>query len=400
MSEPPVRVCYVISHFHPLASGAERQALAQGVELVRRGHSAHVVTQAINGLPRDEDVRGVHVHRWVEPIELGPLFAVSFVAGVIRALRRLRPEYDLIHTHQGLWEAISTGLGRGVLGSPPILVQPASSGYYGEAEELARTRGFPLLRRAILRNRAFAAISADIEQQWLALGVSPGRMVRMASGVDTEHFRPGLDVDESDLPPRPRVIFTGRIHPQKNLGVLIQAWPAVARRTGASLLLVGQGPERDRLAETARTLGVADRVLFLGGVEDPAELLRASDAFVLPSVAEGMSNSLLEAMATSLPCLASAIGGNTDLIQDGHDGLLVPPGDPSAWSSALLRVLENPSFALSLGAAARWRIEAELSLTVVVDRYLALYRRMLAGTWPDEGSLQGPADQAALSPKM
>jgi L-malate glycosyltransferase len=386
MPEPPIRVCYVISHFHPFASGAERQALAQGVELVRRGHSAHVVTQAIRGLPRDDDVCGVRVHRWVEPIRLGPLFALSFVTGVIRALRRLRPEYDLIHTHQGLWEAISTGLGRGALADAPVLVQPASSGYYGEAEELARTRGFPLLRRAILRNRAFAAISADIERQWLALGVSPGRMVRMASGVDTDHFRPGadVDIDESRLPPRPRVIFTGRIHPQKNLGVLLRAWPEVARRTEASLLLVGQGPERDRLAESARTLGVADRVHFLGGVDDPADLLRAADAFVLPSVAEGMSNSLLEAMATSLPCLASAIGGNTDLLQHGHDGLLVPPSDPSAWSSALLKVLEDPAFARSLGEAARRRIEAEFSLTVVVDRYLALYRRMLAGTWPDE----------------
>ncbi len=389
MTEPPVRVCYVISHFHPLASGAERQALGQGVELVRRGHSAHVVTQAIRDLPRDEDVRGVLVHRWIEPIRLGPLFAISFVAGVIRALRRLRSEYDLIHTHQGLWEAISTGLGRGAFGDAPVLVQPASSGYYGEAEELARTRGFPLLRRAILRNRAFAAISADIERQWRNLGVPPGRMVRMASGVDTGHFHPGKDVAEPGLPPRPRVIFTGRIHPQKNLGVLLEAWPEVARRTDAALILVGQGPERDRLAESAVTLGVADRVHFLGGVEDPANLLRTADAFVLPSVAEGMSNSLLEAMATSLPCLASAIGGNTDLLRHGHDGLLIPPSDPSAWSSALVQVLENPTFARDLGAAARRRIEAEFSMTVVVDRYLALYRRMLAGTWPDPGSRQG-----------
>ena len=385
MSEPPVRVCYVISHFHPFASGAERQALAQGVELVRRGHSAHVVTQAIHGLPRDEDVRGVRVHRWVEPIRLGPLFAVSFVAGVICALRRLRDEYDLIHTHQGLWEAISTGLGRGVIGDAPVLIQPASSGYYGEAEELTRTRGFPLLRRAILRNGAFAAISADIERQWLALGVTPGRMVRMVSGVDAGHFCPGA-VDESTLPPRPRVIFTGRIHPQKNLDVLLRAWPAVTRRTGASLILVGKGPERDRLAELARTLGVEGRVHFLGEVDDPADLLRASDAFVLPSIAEGMSNSLLEAMAASLPCLASAIGGNTDLIQHGHDGLLLPPGDASAWSSALVQVLENPTFAQELGASARRRIEEEFSMRVVADRYLALYRQMLTGIWPDQGS--------------
>src|SRR5215212_5762979 len=171
MPELPVRVCYVVSHFHPIESGAERQALAQGAELSRRGHSVHVVTHHVPGRPRDEEVRGVVVHRWVRSSKVGPLFAVSFVAGVIRALRRLRPCFDLIHTHQGLWEAVATGLGHGAFRGAPTLVQPASSGYYGEAEELARTRGFGLLRRAILRNDYFAAISADIERQWRALGV-------------------------------------------------------------------------------------------------------------------------------------------------------------------------------------------------------------------------------------
>src|SRR4051794_15602893 len=216
---PPVRVCYVLSHFHPIASGAERQALAQGVELARRGHTVHVVTHAIPGVERDEVVEGVQVHRWVETAEAGRLFGVRFVTGVIGALRRLRPHYDLIHTHQGLWEAVATGLGRPWLSRAPTLIQPASSGYYGEAEELLRTRGAPLLRRAILRNRGFAAISADIERQWRALGVAPGRLVRMASGVDATHFHPGPVAagSEPELLPPPRVVFTGRLHPQKNL---------------------------------------------------------------------------------------------------------------------------------------------------------------------------------------
>ena len=226
--------------------------------------------------------------------------------------RWLRPEYDLVHTHQGLWEAISTGLARRRLAGAPTLVQPASSGHFGEAQELARTRGFPVLRRLILRNTAFAAISADIERQWLALGVPPGRMVRMASGVDTSRFYPGESAVEAMLPPRPRVVFTGRLHPQKNLDPLLDAWPAVARSTPAQLVLVGDGPERPRLEAKAAALGVAGRVHFAGAVPDPAEYLRAADAFALPSVAEGMSNSLLEAMATALPSLASAIGGNTD----------------------------------------------------------------------------------------
>ena len=384
----PLRVCYVLSHFHPRASGAERQALAQGAELARRGHSVRVVTRQLDGSPRDEVVRGVTIHRWVRPSAAGPLFGITFVAGVIRALRRLRPMYDLIHTHQGLWEAISTGLGRPAFRGAPILIQPASSGYFGEAEELARTKGFPILRRLILRNPAFAAISADIERQWLALGVEPRRMIRLASGVDAEHFRPGPSALDGTLPACPRVVFTGRLHPQKNLQLLLEAWPDVRARTGAGLILVGEGPERGRLESRARELGIADAVHFAGGVADPAEHLRAADAFALPSVAEGMSNSLLEAMATALPCVASAIGGNDDLLGGGV-GRLVPP-EAGAWASALIEIIADRRLAGSLGASARARVESEYALPIVVDRYVNLYRRLLARTFPG-ASINPPA---------
>ena len=376
-TRPLPRICLLLSHFHPHASGAERQALAQGAELVRRGYSVRVVTQSIAGLPANDEVEGVRVHRWIRTSDLGPLFGLSFVAGVARALRRLRPEYDLIHTHQGLWEAIATGLARPILGGAPTLIQPASSGYFGEAEELARTKGFPLLRRAILRNTAFAAISRDIESQWLALGVPPGKMTRMASGVDARHFRAG-PVDpafEATLPPRPRVVFTGRLHPQKNLARLLEAWRGVDR---ASLVLVGDGEDRGALEASARGLGLADRVHFAGRVEDPARHLRAADVFALPSVAEGMSNSLLEAMATGLPCLASDIGGNTDLLGRDDAGLLLPD-KPAAWSEAINRVVADRDLAARLGTAARRRVETEFSIEAVVDRYERLYRALLSG---------------------
>jgi glycosyltransferase involved in cell wall biosynthesis len=373
-----LRVCYVLSHFYPRESGAERQAIAQGRELVRRGHSVHVITRAISGLARDESVDGVTIHRWVETSRRGPLFAVSFVSGVVRALRRLRSDYDLIHTHQGLWESISCGIARPLLRGAPTLIQPASSGYYGEAEEMARTKGFRLLRPAALNNTAFAAISADIERQWLDLGVPPARMVRMASGVDAETFRPGPSAVDGELPSRPRAVFTGRLHPQKNLDLLLDIWPEVSARTGASLMLVGDGPERERLAGKAVELRVADRVHFTGPVPSPAEHLRAADVFVLPSVAEGMSNSLLEAMATGLPCLASEIGGNTDLLGPHQAGLLLAD-DRSAWTEALIQVLSDRDLAARLGTAARRRIDEEFALPRVVDRYIELYRRLLAG---------------------
>ncbi len=377
--DAPLRICYVVSHFHPMQSGAERQALAQGLELVRRGHQVHVVTRYYANLPRESVVEGVQVHRWVKTSSRGPLFAISFVLGVLSALRKLRSQYDLIHTHQALWESISVGVSRPFLKGVPTLIQPASSGYFGEAEEMARTKGFSFLRRAAIANTAFAAISEDIENQWLALGVKPDQMIRTASGVDIREFHPGESAVESSLPARPRVVFTGRLHPQKNLDLLLDIWPEVTAETGASLVLVGDGPERERLTARAKESGIADRVCFVGAVPSPAEYLRAADLFVLPSVAEGMSNSLLEAMATALPCVASAIGGNTDLLEKGDAGVLVTPNDRPAWSAAIRQLLHDETRRSALAKAARGRIDTEFALPVVVDRYVAIYRRLLAG---------------------
>jgi glycosyltransferase involved in cell wall biosynthesis len=379
----PLRVCFVVSHFHPFASGAERQALAQALELVRRGNVVHVVTRCVPGYPIDEEnYQGILIHRCVHTFDRGPLFALSFVWSVVRALRRLRGQVDLIHTHQALWEAVAAGLARSAMPGIPTLVQPASSGYYGEADELRRTRGSAWLRRIILRNTGLAALSADIESQWLALGFSKGRIARMASGVDTAHFHPGASSLESFLLPRPRVVFTGRLHPQKNLPLLLEAWQQMTRQTSANLVLVGPGSDREALTKYATDLGIIDRVQFVGAVADPADHLRAADVFVLPSMAEGMSNSLLEAMATALPCVVSGIGGNCDLIADHVTGRLVADATPQAWASTLVELLRNPEEANRLGAGARRRIDEQFSLGAVVDRYVDLYREMVDGRWP------------------
>ncbi|MGE3820885.1 MAG: glycosyltransferase family 4 protein, partial [Isosphaeraceae bacterium] len=336
-------------------------------------------THAMPGVPRDEDVQGIHVHRWVHSSKRGPLFSFSFVGGAVRALRRLRREFDVIHTHQALWEAVATGLARsaGLLRGIPTLVQPASSGYYGEAQELSRTRGRRVLRRLILGNDVFVAISADVEREWRDLGVPRDRLFKISSGVDAEHFSPGPRGPETLTRTRPRAMFTGRLHPQKNLDVLLDAWPRIAEATGASLALVGHGPERDRLTAKASALGLSDHVEFLGSVPDVAETLRTADLFVLPSVAEGMSNSLLEAMATALPCVASDVGGNQDLLGQGDAGVLVRQATPDAWAEALIPLLQSPERRARLGAAARRRIMEEYALGRVVDRYEHQYRAML-----------------------
>jgi len=379
-----LRILQVVSLYHPFASGAEKQALAQARVLVRLGHEVQVLTRSVPGYPVDEEeYEGIAIHRVVRPIDRGPVFGVSFVGSMIRQLARLRGSFDLVHAHQALWEAIACGLALrlGVLRAP-VLIQPASAGFYGEAQELARTRGRGLLARLVLANTGFAAISAQIASEWRALGVPPGRLVRLQSGVDTDRFRPGPASLEADLPPRPRLIFTGRMHPQKNLPLLLEAWSLVAGRSPGTLILVGPGYDRQALEAEAQRLGIAGRVYFTGAVDNPEDYLRAADVFVLPSVAEGMSNSLLEAMACGLPAVVSSIGGNTDLVSDHVTGRLVGESSAATWAEILLQILSDPPLARSMGQAARARIESEFAVEVVVERYLELYRRMLSGQWP------------------
>jgi glycosyltransferase involved in cell wall biosynthesis len=371
-----LRLCFCISHYHPIASGAERQAHRQARELVRRGHHVRVLTRHVPGHATTESLDGVVIERRIRPVSLGPLFGAMFLWTARRALSQLRAHYDIIHCHQALWEAAAAGSIAPQLGKRTV-VQPAASGAYGEVRLLEKTRGRHWLRRWILRNDRFVAISAEIAAELHGLGVPAQSIVTLSSGVDTDEFSPGPSAVETTLPSRPRVLFLGRLHPQKNLGLLLAAWPAVRTRTGAHLILAGVGPDAAHLREQAARIGCHDSVHFLGPVANPSDYLRAVDLFVLPSLAEGMSNSLLEAMACGVTPVVSSIGGNIDLVASGHNGVCVGSADPADWSEQIARLILDTGLRARLGAAARQDVLARYSMVHVVDRYEALYRELL-----------------------
>jgi glycosyltransferase involved in cell wall biosynthesis len=160
----------------------------------------------------------------------------------------------------------------------------------------------------------------------------------------------------------------GRLEDRKGHEQLLVALQALgARATGQRPqgLIVGDGPLRDKLAAHARALGIADDVRFTGPVADVRPLLAAMDVFVLPSWAEGMSNALMEAMAAVRPVVATAVGGNTEIVADGSTGVLIPPGDPAAIALAVGDLLDEPERAARLATTAR---------TFVIDRFGARAR--------------------------
>jgi glycosyltransferase involved in cell wall biosynthesis len=150
-----------------------------------------------------------------------------------------------------------------------------------------------------------------------------------------------------------------------------------ARRPSSRLLVVGDGPLADNLAARARALPAGDTIMFTGARADVAELLRASDLFVLQSLAEGLPNALLEAMACGLPCVASRIGGNVDLIEDGANGLLADPLKNEEIAGAILRLMADEELARRMGAAARETVERCYARERIIPRYLKLYAELM-----------------------
>ena len=224
--------------------------------------------------------------------------------------------------------------------------------------------------------------------RWLAVSVAAADHHARVSGIPRERFvvipnalEPGeLDVPAEAATFRARhgigaedvlVVSVARLHPQKALDVLLCAAATLPR--SVRIAIAGEGPQRAELEALAERLGMAARVHLVGRLEDPREMLGAADAFVLPSLFEGMPGALLEAMALGLPCVATAIPGTVEVVEDRATGLLVPPSDPEALESALRELLADPELRRRLGAAARDAVLREHGMDAHVRRVLELY---------------------------
>ncbi len=250
-------------------------------------------------------------------------------------------------------------------------------------------RGRELTARRLLRGCAgrYVALSAEIES-FLAgeVGVPAARITRICNGVDTARFHPGAGPNRRSVLPaalRERFVIgtVGRmanVKAQPDLARavagLVREHPGLEERLG--LVMVGEGPLKAEVEGLLSQAGLAGIAWLPGNREDVPGLMRAMDLFVLPSTAEGISNTILEAMASGLPVVATRVGGNPELVADGETGTLVPPSEPPAMAGAILAYLESEPLRRRHAAAARARAEREFSLDTMISRYHDLYQEI------------------------
>jgi sugar transferase (PEP-CTERM/EpsH1 system associated) len=242
----------------------------------------------------------------------------------------------------------------------------------------ARRRLAPLIDR-------FVTVSDDL-RQWLvaSVGVPGQKVVMIHNGVDVGRFgrRDRAEARlHTGLPVEGEIVGTvGRLDPVKDQVALIRAFAALAAgHPQALLVIVGDGPCRSELERVTTELGLQSRVRLLGMSADVPAVMEALDLFVLPSIAEGMSNTILEAMASGLPVVATRVGGNPEMVEDGVTGALVPVRDAAALRQALGAYFEDESLRESHGKAGRQRASALFSLDRMGSAYFGLYGELLAG---------------------
>ncbi|MCP4538179.1 MAG: glycosyltransferase [Chloroflexi bacterium] len=174
------------------------------------------------------------------------------------------------------------------------------------------------------------------------------------------------------------LIMVGTLKPVKGHRYMLEALPALVSRCPAVyLVVVGDGELRDVLQAQVAALNLSNHVRFLGNRQDIGDLLVAADVFVLSSLWEGLSMALLEAMASSLPIVATEVSGTTQAIISDETGLLVPPGDATKLAQAIEQLLSNPERARAMGARARQRVETEFGARKQANEHIALYRQLL-----------------------
>lgn len=354
----PLRVCHVSL---TLKTGGLERLLA---DIARRHNPRGCQPEflAMNEVGRFADqIResGCPVHR------LRPASRPGQIWQMVQLFRR--NHYDVIHTHNTYPHLYATIAAR--LARVPVVLNTRHGQRAGH-----HWKSSLLFRWASLLADKVVAVSDDAARLCIAVdGVARQRVTRVWNGIDVDDFQFHGPV------PEPVAISVARLSPEKDFPTLLEAIALAAKSVpNLRLKLVGDGPERAKLEEQSRALGLTGRVEFLGDCSNVPELLGQAGFFVSASLTEGISLTLLEAMAVGLPVIATSVGGNPEIVEVARTGSLVPPANPQALADAIVAMCQQPQRWSELGQAGRQRVEQHFDVGRMVSDYEQLYRELIA----------------------
>lgn len=376
-----MRILMLSDYFPPhMGGGVERVAAELCSGLVRRGHTVGVLTLRTCPAPREEVRDGLAIHR-VPAIDLTPWLGVQFsvsarvLTSAFRLVRRFRP--DVIHAHNLFFRTTEVAAALRCVFDVPLI----TTLHLGKAEgggrllrTLIRSYESTMGRFIVRRSDHVIAVSNAVGEHAGRMGGSATRVTVIPNGVDMARFCPGSNGGNSGQ----KVLFVARLVPNKGPDTLLRAVPGVLdRHPQAQFAFVGDGPLRSSLEQLAERLDVARSVHFMGLRDDVPELMRESTVFVRPSSLEGMPLTVLEAMASGVPVVATPVAGTAELLADGTNGFAIPVDADAELATAVCKLLDDRPLAERMGRRGRQIVESGYSWDAVVDRTEQVYEREL-----------------------
>jgi glycosyltransferase involved in cell wall biosynthesis len=315
-----------------------------------------------------------------ESLEIRKVVRPRTALHVVRLAQRLRREGIAVVHAQDFYTNVLGTLAARLAGVPSIVTRVDLRHNLGPAKKAALTAASQLATRVLVN-------ALCIRDQCLAEGVAGDRVAVVRNGVDLAAFdaaRAAAPADPAPDPARPAVVNVANMHhPVKGQEDLLVAFREVLRHVpAAQLVLVGDGVRRPGLERLARELGITGDVRFLGHRLDAPALVGRAAVVVSASYSEGISNAVLEGMAARRPLVATAVGGNPELVREGQTGWLVPPGAPAQLAARIVDALRDPGLSARLGEAGRRVVEREFSVEQLALSYDALYRACLDAARP------------------
>lgn len=350
--------------------------------LASEGHGVDILTRGRARPTTRDTVDGISV--WRAPfLPLYPLHVHFHGLFVDQLLGQLQPEPHLLHLHTPLVKHPASCL-------PALVTVHAAVRAHADAVKADAAAGIlvklqapvsaSLEKQLFRRARTLCTVSSSVASELELCGITRARAKVLGNGVDVDLFRPHETGQDSGTA---YLLTAGSLGPPKGLDDLIECAGLVAARfPRVRFLIAGAGPFEGRLKATVARRGLRNTVIFLGHVSGRhrlADLYRGAAAYLHPAHHEGLPTVLLEAMACGRPVVATAVSGALELIQDGQNGLLVPPRAPDRLAEAALRLLSDPKLGRRLGAAARETVVERYSWEVIGRKYLDEYRCILGG---------------------
>ena len=388
--------------YPPLSyGGLARHVQDLSEALVSQGHQIFVITQGDGKLPREEVVSGVKIYR-SNPLQIS---AINFVEHILhlnfllleKAINIIDQlgDFDLIHGHDWLVFWVCRVLKHAL--TKPLL-------YTIHATEFGRNQGiYNEIQRYINDLEWYATFeawrvivcSSFMKQEVKNLFQLPDdKVLEIANGVNEENYRADYSKafrQNYASPDEQIILYVGRIVREKGIQVLIQSIPEILQRNPASkFVIAGKGPYLDSLKAQADYLGISNRVYFTGFISDEErnKLYRCADLAVFPSLYEPFGIVALEAMATMTPVIVSAVGGVVEFVEDGENGLTVPPNDPPRLAQAILQLLNKQNTARRLANNGYRLVKEKYSWKQIARKTVKVYQEVLAeyaeSDWPKE----------------